>query len=125
MFARYVYFFVIGWWLGLFAAILGMLLCSTIIGLPLGTMLLNKLPAIVFMREEGEPCPAGYSDHRHMREPMPFLIRVLWFFVLGWSLGTLLITLGYLLAFTLIGIPLGIFLLNRVPLVMTLSRAYD
>jgi len=125
VFARYVYFFVIGWWMGLFAAIAGSVLCASIIGLPLGTMLLNKLPTIVFMREEGEPCPWGYTDHRHQREPMPFVIRVLWFFVLGWSLGMLLITFGYLISLTIIGIPVGIYLLNRVPLVMTLSRAYD
>jgi len=123
MFARFVYFAFVGWWLGLLASIAGMLLCSSIIGLPFGTMLLNRLPSIVFMREPGEACPSGY-DHRHLADELPLLLRVLWFFVLGWTLGALFITFGYLLAFTIVGIPLGIYLLNRVPMVMTLSRYY-
>jgi len=123
LFARFVYFIAIGWWVGLFVAFLGSVLCATIIGLPLGTMLLNRLPSLVYLREPGAACP--YGSHRHLNEELPFLLRVLWFFVIGWSLGFAFITAGYLLALTVIGIPLGIYVLNRVPLVMTLSRYYD
>ncbi|MDJ0835441.1 MAG: YccF domain-containing protein [Acidobacteriota bacterium] len=124
MFARFVYFVFIGWWLGLFISIAGLLLCSTIIGLPLGTMLLNRLPTFVYMLEPGDDCPMGY-DHRHMHEEVPFILRVIWFFVIGWGLGSFLITFGYLATITIIGIPVGIWMLNRVPLAMTLSRHYD
>ena len=123
MLIRFIYFLAIGWWVGLFASALGLLLCATIIGLPLGTMLLNKLPTLIYLKEPGEPCPDGY-DHRHLKEELPFLLRVLWFFAIGWGLGSLVITFGYLMAFTIVGIPLGIYALNRVPLLMTLSRQY-
>ena len=123
MIFRFIYFLAIGWWLGLFAALAGYVLCLTIIGLPVGTMLLNRLPSLVYLREAGEPCPVGHN-HRHLQEELPLLLRAFWFFVLGWSLGFMVITAGYLLAVTVIGIPLGIYLLNRVPLVMTLSRHY-
>ena len=124
MFARFVYFVFIGWWLGLFVALAGIVLCATIIGLPLGTMLLNRLPSFVFMLEEGDDCPEGY-DHRHAHQEIPFVLRVIWFFVLGWELGIFLITFGYLITLTVIGIPVGIWILNRVPIAMTLSRRYD
>ena len=123
MLARFIYFLAIGWWLGLFAAILGYLLCLSIIGLPFGVMLINRLPTFVFLREPGEPCDLGY-DHRHLREEFPFLLRALWFFVLGWTLGFIGIAAGYVLALTIIGIPLAIYVLNRVPMMMTLSRYY-
>ena len=122
MFARFVYFIAIGWWLGLLVSAAGYFLCATVIGLPFGTMLINRLPSLVYLREPGEPCPHG--SHRHLNEELPFLLRVLWFFVIGWGLGFMFITAGYLLALTIIGIPLGIYVLNRVPLVMTLSRYY-
>ncbi len=124
MFGRFVYFLAVGWWLGMFTAILAYLLCLSIIGLPFGVILLNRLPTLVFLREPGEPCPAG-ADHRHYVEELPFLLRVLWFLVLGWTLGFVAIVAGYLIALTIVGIPVGIYILNRVPLMTTLSRHYS
>ena len=123
MLFRFIYFLAIGWWVGLFVSLVGYLLCLSIIGLPFGTILLNRLPTFVYLREPGEECSAGFA-HRHYQEELPFILRLLWFLVVGWSLGFLVIALGYLAAISLIGIPLGIFLLNRVPVVMTLSRHY-
>ena len=124
MIIRFIYFLAIGWWVGLIVSFVSYLLCATIIGLPLGTALLNRMPGLVYLREPGDACPDGYH-HRHLQEELPFLLRVLWFFVIGWSLGFIVIMAGYALALTIIGIPLGIYLLNRVPLVMTLSRHYS
>lgn len=123
MFGRFVYFVAVGWWLGIFTALLANLLCLSIIGLPLGVIMLNRLPTVVFLREPGEACPADLL-HRHHAEELPFILRVLWFFVLGWALGFIAIVAGYLVAVTIVGIPLGIYILNRVPLMTTLSRHY-
>ncbi|HEY3231671.1 MAG TPA: YccF domain-containing protein, partial [Roseiflexaceae bacterium] len=47
---RAIYFIVIGWWLsGIWAAI-AWLLCVTIIGLPLGLYMLNRLPQVVTLK---------------------------------------------------------------------------
>ena len=43
---RALYFLLIGWWLSLIWSLLGWLLCVTIIGLPLGVLMLNRLPAV-------------------------------------------------------------------------------
>ena len=123
MLARIVYFLLIGWWLGLLASAAAFLLCVTIIGIPIGVMIFNRLPGIIYLQEPGEPCEWGY-DHRHITAELPFLLRVLWFFVIGWELGLLAVAVGYLFTLTLIGIPLGIFILGRVPVLMTLSRHY-
>lgn len=123
MLLQFIYFLVIGWWLGLLASMLGFVLCVSIIGLPFGLILLNRLPSLIYLREIGESCPAGY-DHRHMQEELPMLMRVLWFVLVGWELGFIVIGLGYLLTLTIIGLPLGVYLLNRVPFALTLSRHY-
>ena len=43
---RLIYFLLIGWWASLVWALLGWLLCVTIILLPVGVWMLNRLPAI-------------------------------------------------------------------------------
>ncbi len=43
---RAIYFLLIGWWLSLIWSLLGWLLCVTIIGLPLGVLMLNRLPEV-------------------------------------------------------------------------------
>ena len=123
MILRLFYFVLIGWWAGLLASFVAYLLCATIIGIPFGVMIFNRLPVIIFMAEPGEACPDGYP-HRHVMEELPILLRILWFVILGWELGLLALIGGYLCAVTIVGIPLGIWILNRVPLVMTLRRHY-
>ncbi|CAM2068404.1 YccF domain-containing protein [Sulfidibacter corallicola] len=120
---RLIYFLTIGWWFGGLAALAGYLLCSSIIGLPIGVLILNRLPTFVFLREEGEECPYDPS-HRHPAEELPFILRVIWFFVIGWALGVAVLTVGYVLLLTVIGIPIGLYLLNRVPKALTLSMHY-
>lgn len=119
---KIVYFLLVGWWLGALAGFLGYLLCLSIIGLPLGLILLNWLPSIIWMKETGEPCESCHTQHQ--REPLPFILRVIWFFLLGWEIGFIVLVLGYLCLVSVIGIPFGIYLLNRVPLVLTLSMRY-
>ncbi|CAM2006018.1 YccF domain-containing protein [Acanthopleuribacter pedis] len=116
-----LYFLTIGWWFGGLAAILGYLLCSTIIGLPFGVVLLNRLPTFVFLREPGEEV---YSDHTHPSEELPLLLRIVWFFVIGWTLGMAALVVGYALVLTVIFLPFGLWVLNRVPKMLTLSMHY-
>ena len=51
---------------------------------------------------------------------MPFLIRVLWFFLIGWHITFWWVLAAWFLNLTIIGLPVGLWMLNRVPLVLTL-----
>src|SRR4030066_273056 len=48
----------------------------------------------------------------------PFIIRVLWFFIFGWHVTLYWIVIAWLLNITVIGMPLGLWMWNRVPLVL-------
>ncbi len=50
----------------------------------------------------------------------PLLVRVLWFLFVGWWASGIAITLAYLFMVTIVLIPLGIWLLHRVPQIQTL-----
>jgi uncharacterized membrane protein YccF (DUF307 family) len=50
MIIRIVYFLCIGMYLGMFWLGVALFLCCTIIGLPLGLMMLNQLPAVLTLK---------------------------------------------------------------------------
>jgi uncharacterized membrane protein YccF (DUF307 family) len=51
------------------------------------------------------------------------LIRALWFFFVGWWLSGLATLLAVLLQLTLIGIPLAVWVINRMPQIVTLKSS--
>ena len=48
------------------------------------------------------------------------LVRAVWYIFVGWWLSGLAIFLGWLLAITVIGLPLAFMIFNRLPAIMTL-----
>jgi uncharacterized membrane protein YccF (DUF307 family) len=59
-----------------------------------------------------------------MASPEPnLLIRVIWFIFIGWWLSQLVLLLGWLLNLTILLIPAGVFVLNRIPQAATLKSS--
>jgi uncharacterized membrane protein YccF (DUF307 family) len=48
---RAIYFVLFGWWFSLLWAALAWALCATIIGLPLGVMMLHALPTVTTLHQ--------------------------------------------------------------------------
>jgi uncharacterized membrane protein YccF (DUF307 family) len=51
------------------------------------------------------------------------LVQSLWFIFIGWWLGALLISVAWLLNVTIIGLPLGMAILNSIPKVLALQSS--
>ena len=49
-----------------------------------------------------------------------FLVRIVWYIFVGWWLSGVAIALAWILAVTIIGLPLAFMLFNRIPAIMTL-----
>ena len=47
---RSLYFIVVGWWFGALWSVLAWVLCVSIVGIPLGVMMYNRLPAVMTLR---------------------------------------------------------------------------
>ncbi len=129
MLSRAVWYVLFGWWLGAIWTLVAFLLCLSIIGLPIGVMMFNTLPKVLTLKPteteqvqtivDGKPVTvSGFP------EEFPFLLRAIYFILLGWHLALYALAIGYLLCLTIIGLPAGLWILNRIPLIMTLKRAY-
>jgi uncharacterized membrane protein YccF (DUF307 family) len=53
--------------------------------------------------------------------PIPFLLRVAWFFLFGWELTAAWIFVAWFFNLTIVGLPLGLWMIDRVPQVLTLK----
>ncbi len=113
LFMRALYFIFIGWWAGLFWLNMGYFLVLTVIGLPVGLLMLNRLPNIT----------GGVTNiNIGGAQQVSFLIRAVYFVFIGWWAGLLLAWAAYALFVLVVTIPLGVMLLNLLPTVITLRK---
>jgi uncharacterized membrane protein YccF (DUF307 family) len=121
---RVVYFVVIGLWLsGIWAAV-AWLLCVTIIGLPIGLWMLDRLPQVSTLQPQRNDLVIT-TDGRTMSRQIaqhPWILRAVYFVLVGWWLSALWLTVAWALCSVVIGLPFGFWMMNRVPGVLTLAR---
>lgn len=129
MLVRVLWFLFLGLWLGALSTTLGWLLIVSIIGLPLGLMIINRLPQIMTLK----PTPSHlqvtvqngvvFVQQGRARQPA-FALRALYFVLVGWWASFLWLSIAWaLIGVTLgLGLPLAFWMFNRVPAVTTLAR---
>lgn len=124
---RVLWYLAVGWWLGGLVASCAYLLCLTIIGLPLGLLILNRIPLVLTLRPASETTIVQHDGaqttvHIGGIAQRAMLLRAVYFVLIGWWLSGLWLGVAYLLQLTIIGIPWGLMMLNRLGGVMTLYR---
>ena len=126
---RILYFLLIGLWLGGIVTAVAWVLIVTIIGMPLGLWLLNNLPSLMTLRPQTMYVSTTvvdgqtvYSEHREKQ--YPFLVRALYFLLVGWWLSALWLAAAWLLTGLSLGLglPLAFWMFDRVPAITTLAR---
>ncbi len=122
-----VWFIFIGSWASLLWSLIAWILIVLIITMPIGLKMINVLPKIATLREPSTELTATVTGaataiQQTNIEQRPFLLRTIYFLLVGWWLSLLCLTLAWLASITLIGIPLAIWLYNRIPAVTTLRR---
>jgi len=126
---RGLYFIFIGIWLGLLWVLAAWFFNLTIIGLPLGLAMINRLPQVMTLRPVRVQTTVEVRDgvpvyHQSSLKQPPFLLRALYFIVIGFWFSLLWSLLAWLIAgVTLgLGLPLAFWMFDRVPCVTTLAR---
>lgn len=122
---RAIYFLIFGLWFSAIWASVAWLLCVTIIGLPLGLWMLNRLPQVTTLRpQRGDLVVSASGEVYKTAVPQPpFIIRALWFLLVGWWLSALWLAAAWALCTVIIGMPIGFLMFDRVPAVVSLARS--
>ena len=96
--ANIIWFIFGGLWLGLSWAILGVLLCITIIGIPFGKQCFKaaKLTFAPF----GKKVNTNFDKHP--------VANILWAIFFGWEMALGYLAAGVICCITIIGIPMGL-----------------
>jgi len=124
---RAIWFIFIGWWLSALSIGVAYFLCLIIIGLPLGFMIFNRLPAIMTLRPRSERQSIEVRDgityiSGSTTGQFPLWARAIWFILVGWWFGAIYLAVAWFLCVILITLPIGLLMFNRVGAVMTLLR---
>jgi uncharacterized membrane protein YccF (DUF307 family) len=124
-----LWFLLVGWWLAQIWVVTAWILCVSIIGLPFGVMMLNRVPQVLALRDPGEVRVRArrIGDNMWVYEQVeapqfPLLIRALYFVLVGWWLSALWMILAYFICCTIIGLPLGVWMFDLVPFLVSLRR---
>ena len=100
----------------------------TIIGLPLGLWILNRIPTVMTLRPMRRDLMVDRrADGREIvrvsdRPQASLLVRAIWFLLIGWWLSGLWAAAAYVAAVTIVGLPIAFWMYNRLPAVTTLFR---
>jgi len=123
-----IWFLIIGWWLSQLAIWAGYLLVLTVILMPFGVMLLNHVPYLATLRrfkreltvtQQQDGVINVTQSHRPQR---PWYARALYFLVIGFWFGLIVIEVAWLLTATLILAPVGLKVFGFVPTAISLRR---
>ena len=125
---RVLWFFLVGWYVLLPWILVAWLLNLTIVGMPFGVWMLNRVPLVLTLRTQrgynvGEMQDGQPTTWRHENQPQtPFVIRLVYFVLIGWWLSLIWALIGWLLCISIVGLPFGVWMLNRLAGVTTLMR---
>ncbi len=123
-----LWFAFIGIWLGQAWMIISWILMLTIIGIPLAVAMLNKLPFVMALRTEPVRLQVTQNDDgsvskREVGKPqINFFLRAIYFLLVGWWLSAIWMEAAYLLCLSVIGLPIGFWMFDLVPAIVSLKR---
>lgn len=125
---RAVWWVFIGSWLSAIVVALAWISLITVIGIPLGIWLINRLPTVLTLRPRSRTWTLGQDEHgqtvvvESRRGQVSWPLRGVWFLLIGWWLSALWMALAWLIQLTLIGLPIALLMFNRTPFVASLYR---
>ncbi len=127
MLVRAIWYIFIGWWQTGIISTIAWIALITIIGIPLGFYLINRLPTFLTLRprtREWTQTVQGEKTvvHERDRPQTSLLIRAIWFLLVGWWLSAVWMFGAWLVSITVIGIPIALLMYNRTPFIASLYR---
>lgn len=120
---RVGWFVLVGWWLGGILSGVAWFLNATIIGLPAGLWLINRLPTFITLRPQERRWIVADGTLSPATEQRPWLLRACWFLLVGWWFSGVWLAIAYVLLVSIVGLPVAFVMYGRIGAVTTLYRS--
>jgi uncharacterized membrane protein YccF (DUF307 family) len=120
---RTLYFIFIGWWFSLIWTTIAWALCLSLIGIPAGLWMIERLAQVTTLRDRSKDLVVDSSGNVTPTEvkQKPFLVRAIYFLLIGWWLSAFWFALAWVLCVSVLGLPLGLWMIDRAPAITILS----
>jgi uncharacterized membrane protein YccF (DUF307 family) len=125
---RLLWWVFIGSWASGIAIAIAWFALITIVGIPLGIWIINRLPTILTLRprtrhwEIGQDAEGRTVITERGRPQVDWPIRGLWFVIVGWWASGVWMAGAWLISLTIIGLPVAMLMFNRTPFIASLYR---
>ncbi len=123
-----LWFAFVGWWLTEMWISVAWFLMVTIIGIPFGVIMINYVPFILALRGQSQDLKIVYIDgnapvvSQPSRPQTHFLLRALYFVLIGWWFSALWMQAAYFFCLSIIGLPIGFWMFDKTPFLLSLHR---
>ena len=122
---RVIWFFLLGWELTGIWILVAWFFNITIIGLPLGIWMLDRVPQVLTLKSRSGEWTVDHKSgraHYQTKGQFSWLIRLPYFLLIGWWFSLAWAAIAWLLCATIILLPIGVVMLHALPAVTTLQR---
>lgn len=124
---RALWFIFVGSWASGVWLSVAWFLNVTVIGMPLGLKMINKVPWIVSLKSrdvENEVLDSedGVTVREGTKQQRSILVRGVYFLLVGWWASGIWMGLAWVASVTIVGLPLAIWMYGKLPLVVSLYR---
>jgi uncharacterized membrane protein YccF (DUF307 family) len=124
---RAVWFLLVGWWASGVVLAVAWLLNLTIIGIPLGIKLINRVPWVVSLKTrtvETEVLTEGgeVSVRNHDRDQHSLVVRAAWYLLVGWWLSGIWLSIAWTASVSIVGLPVAVWMYGKLPWIVSLYR---
>ncbi len=114
---RAAWFVLVGWWLTAVVVNVAWALNATVVLAPFGVILVNMVPRILTLAEPRREIDPGGGRGQHS-----LVVRAAYFLLVGWWLSFVWANVAVLFAVTVLGLPVAVWMLHRLPYVTSLYR---
>jgi uncharacterized membrane protein YccF (DUF307 family) len=127
-FVRAIWYLFVGWWLTGLAIGFAWFCALSVVMLPIAYLIVSKIPTILTLRPRSTETDVSVDADGTLRistggaRQLPFWQRALWFLFVGWWACAIAMFVAYVASLTVVLLPVGLMIFNRVPAVMTLQR---
>lgn len=117
---RAIWFVAVGWWLTGALLSLAWALNVTVVGLPFGIKLINLVPKALTLKESASADVNRVEMGKNSGGSPGLVVRGIYFLLVGWWASAVWIGAAYVLCLSVVGLPFGVKMFNKLPKVVSL-----